>query len=528
MKFGDKYELLESLTTGAVETFVANDKVRGERVLVHILHGEPQKPNQPTVQWVLDAFRRVAPEPVGLVLEAGRYSGTLYAYLITKLPEDTALRGWVQQYKARPRDAQETTATLESASESKAPTTDRTPKEIPQTRSSVTQLLREFDPPAKSAAPAQYVPAPPIQPIPIQPIPTPPSPTMGSVADQSRVRTAPDWGEDASQTSVAPKSEPNAGRPAEIFRADFAPRNPPSEIPAPPVKDGPKIGEFTSFFQGPFRGDTPSEIPTVTPRHEAPQKTVGDFTSVFGSAKPQSAEPPPAPGIAGNEPAGSFTGWFNAESSRMSSTTTPPAVGLPRAAVDPAAGFPAPGFPAPGPSAPNPSAPVFSTPNPPAPVFSVPVFPAPVFPAPVPVPIKDPFGPLNPAANVAAPTFPNPTPLRPAASGLPSDGATGAFARMASEPVAPAPLAAPSGPSEYTQIISVRAPNPEGDAAGAAQGPAGAAASSAFPTPKLPPAPKAPTVSEAKPPVSYWPLVLTLTVVFIIAVLLVLYFVLKH
>ena len=67
MKFGEKYELLESLTTGAVETFVANDKIRGERVLVHILHGDPQKPNQPTVQWVLDSFRRVAPEPVGLV-----------------------------------------------------------------------------------------------------------------------------------------------------------------------------------------------------------------------------------------------------------------------------------------------------------------------------------------------------------------------------------------------------------------------------------------------------------------------------
>src|SRR5580658_5252700 len=182
MKFGDKYELLESLTTGAVETFVANDKVRGERVLVHILHGEPQKPNQPTVQWVLDAFRRVAPEPVGLVLEAGRYSGTLYAYLITKLPEETALRGWVQQYKSRPRDAQETTATLVSpAPESKAPAANPTPTERPQTTSSVTQLLREFEPPAKSTAPSadpretwqpsQSVPAPPL-PLPIQPIPT--------------------------------------------------------------------------------------------------------------------------------------------------------------------------------------------------------------------------------------------------------------------------------------------------------------------------------------------------------------------
>jgi len=103
MKFAEKYDLQESLTTGAVETFFANDKVRGERVLVHILRCDPRKPNQPTVQWVLEAFRRVAPEPVGLVLEAGPYSGTLYAYLVTKMPDDGALRVWVLQYEARPR-----------------------------------------------------------------------------------------------------------------------------------------------------------------------------------------------------------------------------------------------------------------------------------------------------------------------------------------------------------------------------------------------------------------------------------------
>jgi hypothetical protein len=560
MKFGDKYELLESLTTGAVETFVANDKVRGERVLVHILHGEPQKPNQPTVQWVLDAFRRVAPEPVGLVLEAGRYSGTLYAYLITKLPEETALRGWVQQYKSRPRDAQETTATLVSpAPESKAPAANPTPTERPQTTSSVTQLLREFEPPAKSTAPSadpretwqpsQSVPAPPL-PLPIQPIPTPPLPTMGTAADQSRVRTAPDWGADTSRTSISPKSEPSAGSPAESFRPDFAPKTFPSEIAAPPAKDGPKIGEFTSFFQGPFRGDAPSEIPNVTPRQQAPQKTVGDFTSVFGSAKPQQEEPLPAPGLAGNEPAGSFTGWFNAE--RMSSTTTPPSAGLPRAVADPAAGFPSP-----GPPVPNFSTPSFPAPSSPAPVFPSPVFPAPVFPAPV--PLKEPFVAPKPAANVAPapPIFPTPTPSKPPASTLPSDGATGAFARPAAELAAPTPLAAPSGPGEYTRLISVRAPNPAGDAAAASNAPAGAAGTPAFampsipvpamappplPPPPVPPkpalaapaAPKAPKLPPApkvavpEPPVSYWPLVLTLTVLFFIAVLLVLYFVLKH
>jgi hypothetical protein len=56
-----------------------------------------------------------------------------------------------------------------------------------------------------------------------------------------------------------------------------------------------------------------------------------------------------------------------------------------------------------------------------------------------------------------------------------------------------------------------------------------------MPAPKIPKiaippsAPKPPKeVGLAPPPVSYWPLILTLTVLFFIAVLLVLYFVLKH
>jgi len=49
------------------------------------------------------------------------------------------------------------------------------------------------------------------------------------------------------------------------------------------------------------------------------------------------------------------------------------------------------------------------------------------------------------------------------------------------------------------------------------------------PPPKAPiKAPKPPKVATPEPPVSYWPLVLTLTVLLFIAVLLVLYFVLKH
>jgi len=557
MKFGEKYELLESLTTGAVETFVANDKVRGERVLVHILHGDPQKPNQPTVQWVLDSFRRVAPEPVGLVLETGRYSGTLYAYLVTKLPEETALRGWVRQYKAQARDTQEMPAPAAPppppTPESKAPTAEMAVKDLPQppvsaSPVSVTQLLRDFDPPAKSAVPSP--PLTPPAPRPMQPGPLPP---ISSAGGQSGLHSAPPWAPESSRIPPAPQADPNAGSPAESFRPDFAARNFPSPITAPPAKEGPKLGEFTSFFQGPFRGDVPSETPAVSPRQEAPQKPVGDFTSVFGSVKAQREEPPPAAGIAGNEPAGSFTGWFAPEvSQRISSTAAPP--GLPRA--NPAPGLSASPQPASGLHAPN---------------LAESGLPAPNFPAAnLPTPAKEAFTPPKPASYVAPapPIFPIPVPSNPPTPKPPmvstpsmgSDGATGAFSRPAGDvPLAPV-QEVPSGPSSYTRIISARpsapaeAANAEAPRAAGSPGfatpalavpamappplppppvaPKPAFAAPAAPkmpaAPKLPAAPKAPKVGAPEPPVSYWPLILILTVLFFAGVLLVLYFVLKH
>src|SRR6202790_3530463 len=186
MKFGEKYELLESLTTGGVETFVANDKVRGERVLVHILECEAQKPNQPTVQWVLEQFRHIAPDPAGLVLETGRYSGTLYAYLVTKMPDDAALQKWVQLYRAQGRDTQDAPAPpAKPTPESEFPTADMTAKEPSRVPGSVTQLFREFDAAAKPAA--SSVPSREPQ------QPSQPSASVKSAANRSAVPAEPDW-----------------------------------------------------------------------------------------------------------------------------------------------------------------------------------------------------------------------------------------------------------------------------------------------------------------------------------------------
>jgi hypothetical protein len=540
MKFAEKYELLDSLTTGAVETFFANDKVRGERVLVHIFRCDPRQPNQPTVQWVLEAFRRVAPEPIGLVLETGPYSGTLYAYLVTKLPDDGALRVWVLQYEARPRDTQEIPAPVpKPAPESAAPRPDITPRQSPPvpgpvtpgpvTPGPVTQLLRSFDLPPKPGAPSApakvteqpYQPPSPHPSSPQPSLPQPP-PNISPAAERSPVRmapvpTAPERNPAIPRPSVLSGADPDANSPESSFRPGLPPKSIPSEVFTPPVidtpMDKPKPGEFTSVFQGPFHGDAPSDIPALsTQKMEPPRKTVGDFTAMFGAVKPQKEEPLPASGVAGNESAGTgFTGFFNSDmAARNSSTSAPTPPILPAPQI----------FPAPQ---------VFATPQ---------VFPTPPSP-----------NPPMPASPVVVP------------STLPADGATGAFSSPASKP-APTLPPMPGGPSAYTQIISLKTARPLEDSADADEmTPGNSAEPPAFPppvmpavpkAPKMPPVPKAPATPKmpaAKmpkiaippsapkppkeaglppPPVPYWPLILTLTVLFFIGVLLVLYFALKH
>jgi hypothetical protein len=511
MKFGEKYELLESLTTGGVETFVANDKIRGERVLVHILECGGQKPNQPTVQWVLEAFRRVAPEPAALVLETGRYSGTLYAYLVTKMPQEAALTNWVRLYKAQGHDTQEIPApAAKPSAESEAPTANLTPKEPARAPGSITQLFREFDPNAKSASsnvPSQATEQPPR-----------PLPNVKSAPDRSAVPPAPDW--DARTPRISPvKVEPKINSSESTFSSAFAPRTFPSEKNSPTIKEGSKPGDFTSFFQGPFRVEGPSEIPAVSPQlNEPPRKTVGDFTAMFNPPRPE--EPLPGAGAAGNESPGTgFTGWFpnpNVVSRTSGTAAAPPSAGLQRSVMDDFSAFPAPSK---EPFVPPQRVPYVA----PTPIVSV---PTPIFPVP-PLP--------NPGIEKQAATPPN-------ASA--SDGATYAFNRPASAPV-PAEPTLPSGPSAYTQIISVRPPagpagaptqaSPSSPTSPAASMPSVPAIApppmpAAPKTPKIavPPAPKPPKDAVPGPPVSYWPLILTLTVLFFIAVLLVLYFALKH
>ena len=506
MKFGEKYELLESLTTGAIETFAANDKVRGERVLVHIVECAPQSADQSTSEWVLESFRRMAPEPAGPILETGKYSGTQYAYLVTRPADEAAVRSWVRRYELQSQETKETSVhRIQPAGIPPAPTPpiaspSATPSESRPAPGQMTQLLRDYDSLMKSRSGAEV--APPAQQPAARPI---------NLTEESGLHKATPW-DPANFKPATPQKE----RSAESFSSPVRPAMP--EIPPTPEKEGPKPGEFTSFFQGPFRGDTPAEVPGfASDPIEPPRKNVGEFTAMFGQATPQqqSSTPP------GNKvSATGFTGLFR---DMEKPQPNPPASGaVVRSPID---AYPAPSVPPDASRSPQP--PVFV--NPPTPVVSEP--------------------PIVPVAPIPPTPAVRPTPS--SRSSLPGDGATGAFLRPSSEPV-PAPVAPPSGPSPYTQIIS----RPKADAAsqGAAAAPpaANVAAAGGFPPlPKIPPppvptlpspppmpkmtAPKPPAAPKLSkldaappPPVSYWPLIITLTVLFFLAALLVLYFVLKH
>jgi hypothetical protein len=501
MKFSEKYELLESLTTGAIETFAANDKVRGERVLVHIVECAPQKPDQTTAEWVLESFRKLAPEPAGPVLETGKYNGAKYGYVVIKPADENLAKAWVRRYELQVEDTRETKIhppKTEFSAPAAAPPMGSPipPKDPPQAPGQMTQLFRDFDSLAKSKVPEPDIPP--------SPSPARPAPSI-DLPGASGLHTAVPWDPFSAQAAAPLKESPLAAPP--VPHRVVAPEMPPA------ARASAKPGEFTNFFQGPFRGDGSSDMPAYSSQPVEPaKKNVGEFTALFGGAAPA---PPVRPSASGS----SFTSMFkdldapqptfNVPAPVQGGVIQPPA--QPLGTVKPVNVTP---VPDPVFAAPLPSAVVI--PNPPAP----------------PVPLS--------------PSLPAERPLPSRSSSSPGNGATSAFMRPTAEPT-PMPMEAPSGPSPYTQIIS-RQKFTSAEEAGAGQMPAagkGGAASmpkipaTAPPMPKTPPPPKiappptpkmkAPKIdAPAAPAVSIWPLIITLGVLFVLAVILVLFFVLRH
>jgi len=548
MKFANKYELFEPVTSGRVETFFAKDLASGERVLLHIFEAPEKKPDQPTVQWVLESFSKVAPSPPGLVVETGRYSGTTYAYLVTKLPDSAALQRWTQTYESSTLETQEIAIPSEGSSLNSLPVgkdrsrpNDQSAEESnsvrsatplgdftaafsglaspvsPRSEGNTTKTDRDEinlgpEPTAPSQGPgdftreffsgphqspqAQANQSPPKRPAPSD------RPVRG-ISTGSRDAAKAKGTESPRKSSSGEGSIPPAdpGSFTALFQSSFKSETgaPSGSVGTPSKSDDANAGDFTDFFRGPFDREQPAETPIILPKPLDPSQrnATGEFTKVFGSGKdaPFATRPLQEPSGGAPQEPGSFTQLFP----EVSQPAAPSATNAPVQTWEPIA-------PKKEMMAPSKE---------------------PVWTPPVQSPPKPPFIPS------VEPILPKPAvtrTLREAGPALP-DGATHVFSAPGSPSSSPPPL--PAGPSEYTRIIAGGCINPTGaPVATGSQNPLPPPPKIAAPPPPKfsPPAPKAPQ-PEVKPPkakASYLPLVIILNVLLFFAILLIVYFAVKH
>jgi len=104
MRFLDKYELLEPVSGGPVETFTARDLKTGQRLIVHLFSVPDMPLLDLNVERAVELFSRIAPAPLEPVVAGGRYEQTSHAYLITEIPAEASdLQGWITSYHANMR-----------------------------------------------------------------------------------------------------------------------------------------------------------------------------------------------------------------------------------------------------------------------------------------------------------------------------------------------------------------------------------------------------------------------------------------
>jgi hypothetical protein len=548
MKFGNKYELFEAVTRGRVETFVAKDLVSGERVLFCIFEAPEQKPDQPTVQWVVESFGLVAPDPPGLVVETGKYKGTTYAYLVTKLVDDAGLKHWIESYESSVGDTHQIATEPVVVPTNKTPGSDdvtaefsalgspfvrppevkqsqrTSPREIaaepaiaaPATAKRVPgDFTREFF--AGSDAPSVGLPVQQTSESAVQPDPSfrseiPANPTdHGGVSKEDHSR--------ASLETGSSEPPPDPGFTA-MFESNFKPANDESSesLGASRQPEDMKGVGFTDFFRGPFDGERPAATPAILPTvNRKEQKAPGEFTRVFGSGKggTTASSPPPGP---------------------FQSPPQSPVRDLPRETMpsDATQSFPDAGRLAATSPPPNATTPNWGSGSS---THDEPTLERPAW---------------NPsAAPSSKASEPSTGPIFRETSSPAHDGATRVFSVPdRGSASTPSPLSA--GPSEYTRVISgiTKSPLEEAPLRGGSQNKGGESAFK-MPTPAFAPLPQvaAPSVPRLSPPIvgappfpnvpqleiktpqpkpSYLSLITILSVLLFIALMLVAYFAIKH
>ena len=543
MRFLDKFDLQDLVTAGPLKVYEALESQTGLRRLVQILEWKEVPVDVSTLQ-ILEHFGQTAPEPPGIIVDAGRVEKTNQIYLVTSFPDDrSSVERWINTYLAKSKaESPRPTAIFSPPTTSLPVTPGATPagkgregaESAPSwSRHEPGAFTKEFlallDGAGKAPAEKPELPD-------TQATKAPGAFTREFLSLSSNIKEVPD--------------KPPLGSPAEPPGLLADAEGPAPAAPAQAPIPGKKTGEFTRFFRA--YTDAPSK---------APAPPLSPTSEVFGPSEQES----------GHGPRGEFTNFFGPGKSAPSEMRQGPMA-------------PTDFRPEESPAAPrfdyNSAPPLFTSRD--SITQREPAMPPPNVSAPRPAFLEPAWDGQSPAGSDS--TSRNTSPPRPQVESQvprrnsfepnweesrPGDTKQVIPARTQEPP----PAAAPEGPSEFTRIISsasLRAapPSPSPPVAPptaapsiqapsiqapsiqpnfAAVAPPPVPAPPAVPTPAAPQVPSTPSLpavqSPALPPpappapqpstppapklVSYLPLIITLNVLLAVVVTIVLYFALK-
>jgi hypothetical protein len=304
MRFLGKYELLEQLTVGRVETFIAYPIGGGERILVHVFPLPALIKSAPTNRDLVDYMQELSPPALGAVLDAGRYDDGSQAYIVTKFPRDLGeLPKWVDAYKSMTKK-HDTTAEVPAPALWETSSGDTQP--IPVAEKPVGDFTRAFPG--------------------VGPTKEPGNPTSAtdafdksqreSVHEETNLRgdrqssagpgsLTQQWMAGLGVGAQLPRSEAiGPEKSGGATRTPAPPRQSFGEDPWPtnafgtaddPARVPARTGEFTMFFKSPFAAPSDSLEPQATEEpftQPPPRPAEGEFTKLFGSASPAASGSP--------------------------------------------------------------------------------------------------------------------------------------------------------------------------------------------------------------------------------------------
>jgi len=303
MKFAEKYEILEMVTSGRVSTFLARERTTQDAVVVYTFECAGTGANDLSTASIISRFCSLAPNPPGMIVKAGFDEPSSSAFITTKMPDSGALQAWVQAYHsfvppafAPPGSSQSSSVPLGAARpvgrQTGGPVSDET---VELSAFEVKSVL------AKSGPPPQQ------------------GPVESPVEDVSGGTAA------FSLSGPTPAAPHPGGEFTRLFREvnAFQPAQS-AQVPAPPKPSNATDAMFGEPLGGsPLGREKAAQSATPTPVEASP----GSFTREFLGISSEKAEPVqrrgPVPPTPQKEP-GAFTREFMAVSQESLKTTDQP------------------------------------------------------------------------------------------------------------------------------------------------------------------------------------------------------------